>query len=440
MKNAAMGELTYGRVYQRFTLFSRCDIIARMSFFTRLLRSKKRIYLDIGAATPVCREVLDAMRPYFTDVYGNPSAVHAEGQAAHRAVEAARLDVARLLSVRPEDVVFTSGGTESNNLALYGVVAAAHEAGRAYTDMEVISTSIEHPSVLRVLEALAARGVRVTYAPVDAEGKIDVAALTERFTEQTVLVTCAYANSEVGTIQPIKQITKHVRRWNEAHEGKILTHLDASQAPLWLACQLDALGVDLMTLDAGKCYGPKGAGVLARKHHVTLTGTLLGGSQEFGLRAGTENVPLIVGAAAALRRAQEGYAARADRVCKLRDKLFAELDQIPGVVRNGARTDRIANNVNISLLGHDTEFAVVALDTKGIAAATRSACSGADGAGSHVVRTIADEARAVSTLRFTLGEETHWGDLLQTVAVLKRHLATMEPYMGDPVKHAEPKN
>lgn len=398
-----------------------------MSFFSKMWGEKKRVYLDYAAATPVHTDVFAAMRPYFSERFANASAIHKEGVAMRDVVEKAREEIARTLRVRAHDVVFTSGGTESNNLALFGISEALHQDGRAYADMEIITTPIEHPSIIEALAVLQDRGVWVRYVTIDEEGRIDQNSLKEQLSENTVLVTCAYANSEIGVVQDVKKITRAVRLHNQAQGTQVKVHIDASQAPLWLPCQMDMLGVDLMTLDAGKCYGPKGAGVLAYRHGVSLRSIMHGGGQEHGLRAGTENTPLIVGCAHALIRAQQGLAARCERVRTLRDHMIDLLTkEIEGAVLNGSHEHRIANNINISIPGIDGEFAVVTLDTHGVAASTKSACSGAGGGGSVVIREMTgDEARAISTIRFTLGEETTKKDIELAVKVLKAHVHKM---------------
>lgn len=385
----------------------------------------RTVYLDYAAATPVRKSVLRAMAPYWSEVYANPSAIHAPGRRARQTITEARQTIAQALRTRPEEITFTSGGTEANNLALFGVVEAAHHAGRAYEDIEIISTKIEHPSILMALNALAQRGVVITYVPVDSDGLIVRAAVAEALSEKTLLVSFAYANSEVGVVQEVKRLVRTVRsaRGNDAY-----VHIDASQAPLWLPCAIDSLGVDLMTLDAGKCYGPKGVGVLAHRTHVPLAPLLYGGDQEAGVRPGTENVPLVVGCAEAIRIAQEKWGERSARIVVLRDQFLQDLQSVvPGVLLNGPRTQRLANNLNISIAGVDGEFAVVALDTAGVAASTRSACASTHGGRSHVVYALSgDEARAASTIRFTLGEETTPKDLQCAVSVLKTHCAMVQ--------------
>lgn len=399
------------------------------SFFTP---KDTRIYLDHAAATPVRTEVLAVMAPYFSVHYGNPSAIHAEGQHARSAIEDARTTLARILKVRVEDIIFTGSGTESNNLALSGILQYhVEERGKKFEELHVISTKTEHPSILRVLEHLSACGASVDFAAVDEEGRIDVKHFESLFNEQTVLVTFAYANSEIGVVQDVKRLSRIVKKYNTDHKTHVLTHLDASQAPLWLPVEMDMLGVDLMTLDAGKCCGPKGVGVLAKRHDVDLKGVLLGGGQEFGFRAGTENTALIVGCVKAIEVAVREMTSRSAVVAALRDVMIKELLTIPGAILNGSREYRIANNVNISIPGLDSEFAVVTLDAKGIASSTKSACSGKDSSGSAVVREISnDEARARSTIRFSLGETTKRKEIAYATSTLRTHVEKMNAHIA----------
>lgn len=388
--------------------------------------AKKRIYLDYASATFVRKEVMSAMRPYFDEFYGNAGSIHQEGAAAKRAIHKAREKVASALRVRTDGIVFTASGTESNNLAILGTLAALHKKGVAYTDMEIISTKIEHASVIEVLSHAQSLGVTVTYAEVNAFGIIDIESFSKCLSAKTVLVTCAYVNSEIGVIQPIAKLARIVRAYEKDASMRIYMHTDAAQAPLWLPCALDALMVDMLSLDAGKCYGPKGIGILAFRHGVTISATLFGGSQEGGLRPGTENTPLIVGAAEAVAIAQSAYGERAQAVRQLRDAFIGMLESIEGVTLNGSREERVANNVNISVAGIDSEFAVITLDEKGISCSTKSACGGAKGDGSSVVRAITnDESRATSTIRFSLGEGTTREELSYASASLSSHVDAM---------------
>ena len=402
-----------------------------MSHFLKVFGERNNpssIYLDYAAATPVRREVMDSMQPYYRDCYANPSAIHKEGQRAREAVETARKKVADTLATRPDEITFTSGGTEANNLAILGVVEAAIRKGRSPSDIKIISTPIEHPSVLESLEKIKEIGVHVVYIPVDEGGRIVRTKLKEYIDTKTLLVTFAYVNSEVGVVEDVKRITHQVRLFKKEHsKAELYVHLDASQAPLWLPCKVNSLGVDLMTLDSGKVYGPKGVGVLVHKAQVPVYAQTYGGDQESELRAGTENVAGVVGCATALNIAQEHYEKRSEKVSKLRDYLIEGLTQnIEKVFLNGSREHRVANNVNISAEGIDGEYAVVTLDVRGVAASTKSACSGAKGGGSHVVRTLTgDNTRAEETIRFTLGEGTTVHELDIAIRILKDHVTHM---------------
>lgn len=392
-------------------------------------RQKKRVYLDYAAATPLFPAARKAMEPYLGRVFGNASAIHQEGLEARRAVELAREQIATSLQVRPEFVTFTSGGTESNNLAIRGVIKSLKAAGRGFADMEVITTKIEHPSVIETMKSLERRGVIVKYVPVDSEGIVKLQELKEMLTEKTVLFSVAYANSEIGTVQSVRAISKILKSAEEKFKTNIFFHLDAAQAPLWLSCQFSSLQADLVAFDVGKCNGPKGVGILVRSRRVELKPTSLGGGQESGLRAGTENVAGLVGAAVALTAAQADFQKRAAQVASVRDKAIIYLQtEIPESVLNGpAGDERLSNNINISIPGLDTEFATVVLDKHGFAVSTKSACAGAGGGESVVVREIsADPARAASTLRISLAPDTKLADLKRLAKVLKKHIKKMK--------------
>ncbi len=394
-------------------------------YYEKYVGRTKRIYLDYAAATPVRKEVLLAMKPFEDRQYGNASAVHGEGQVAREALRASRATVAKILRIKKDEVIFVSGGTEANNLALFGVCEALFHAGRAPEECEIITTALEHPSLSGVLARLKERGVVVHVVPVDSEGLIDQALFESLLSIKTILVTFAYANSEIGVVQDVKSVTRAVRKHRTRHAHAFpYVHLDASQAPLYLPCTFDSLGVDLMTLDSGKFYGPKGVGVLAKKHHVPLRPMFSGGDQEEGMRPGTENVPGIVGFAEALRYAEKDRSARVQKITDLREYAFQSLlSSLSDSRANGSRESRIANNINISIPGIDGEYAVVVLDVHGIAISTKSACSGASGSGSSVIYALGgDDARALSTLRITLGEETTKRNIESLVRVLQEHV------------------
>jgi cysteine desulfurase len=391
-------------------------------------KKTQRIHLDYASTTPVHPNVLAEMSPYWNREWANPSARYKEGVRARTAIESSRKELARILHVRPSDITFTSGGTEANNLAVFGVVEALRGEGRKYEEMEIISTRIEHPSVLETLACIEKRGVKILYAPVNGEGVLLFEEFEKLLNDQTVLVTFAYANSEIGVVQDVKKISRAVKTFNASHDAHIYVHVDASQAPLWLPCMLDGLGADLMTLDAGKCYGPKGAGALVHRCWVKLSPIMYGGGQEQGLRSGTENPALIIGCVYAIARAQNQYEGRSRRILALRDAGFAFIQkEIEGVIINGSVKKRIANNINFSIPGFDTEYAAMWLDARGIAVSTKSACGSGEESGSAVVREMTkDGVRANSTLRITLGEESIARDIETMVSELKKHIQIMK--------------
>jgi cysteine desulfurase len=390
---------------------------------------KKRVYLDYAAATPVSSAVMKSMLPYMSTDFANPGAIHAEGQKAKQAVEEARAQVASTLGVRSEGVIFTGNGTEANNLALIGLVKSLRRTeGVPYEDIEIVTTALEHPSIKEALGQLSAMKVRVTEVAVTEEGIINPQSLASTLTKNTRLVTFAYANSEIGVVQSVSRLVREIRKAEKEFGHKIYVHVDAAQAPLWLSCKLPPLGVDMMSLDAGKCEGPKGVGMLVTHGLVPLLPLIYGGGQEGGLRPGTEAVPLIVGAATALRLAQASFEKRSSQVAKVRDEFLQILSKSDeGVILNGPVGEaRLANNINISLPGLDTEYAVVYLDKYGISASTKSACAGAGGGESAVVKAISgDSERAKSTLRLTLGPKTRLADLQKTLMVLEKYRSLM---------------
>lgn len=403
--------------------------------------TQRRIYLDFASATPIKKEVTQAMAPFASEVFGNASAIHEEGRKSAEALLNARARIGKVLVTRTNDIIFTSGGTESNNLAIIGVIEAKKKSGVEYADMEVVTTAIEHPSVLEVVRFLERRGVFVVYAPIDSEGRIIEKEFKALLSPKTVLVTFAYANSEVGTVQDVKVLSRTVRLYRKEQNNSVYPylHLDASQAPLYLPCRMDSLGVDLMSIDAGKCYGPKGVGVLALRGDIALSSVVHGGSQERGLRPGTVNVALAVGCATALLLAEAHFEERVQKVTSLRE-FFAEklAETFSGIVINGSREHRIANNLNISIPDVDGEYAVIGLDTRGIAASTRSACKTNDPiegkGGSHVLRALgASDDVVLGAIRFSLCEHTTKKELQTTIAALKEHIEVTKPpkLLGD---------
>lgn len=369
------------------------------------------------------------MMPYLTESFGNPGSIHTEGQIAKAAITNARENVARTLSVQPECVTFTSGGTESNNLGIVGVVNARHEEGVPFNQIEIITTKIEHPATSKTVEYLSGLGVVVKYVPVNDGGEIILSELQALLTPRTLLVSVAYVNSEIGVIQDIGAISRLVHKFSKQHDTEIFVHVDAAQAPLWLPCELSRLGCDLMSLDAGKFGGPKGVGALVHQKRVPIASISFGGGQERGLRPGTENVASIVGFAIALELAQKSCAENSEKVKTIQEYFYQQLTaKIPTAVVNGVVGEmRVGNNINISIPGIDSEFAVVTLDVAGIAISTKSACSSAGGGASTVVQTItSDVDRASTTLRFSLGIDTTKNDIDKALLVLQKYVQSIQ--------------
>ncbi len=386
-----------------------------------------RVYLDYGAATPLAPEVYRAMEPYWSEMFGNAGSLHADGLKAKRALEGARGSIAELLGAHADEIVFTSGGTESNNLAVVGLVRALRDTGRWNEDIHLITTAIEHSSVHDCFRALHKEGIRVTYLPVDEDGLPNIGELRAALTLQTVLVSAMYASNEIGTVLPLAAIAKEVRAFRKEHATKLFFHTDASQAFTWLPSRVDTLGVDLMTIDGQKAYGPKGAGLLYKARSVSLAPIMYGGTQEYGLRPGTPNTPHVVGLARALELAHERRDEDTARIRELRDFFIERVARIEGAVLNGHPTKRIANNANFSFPGLESERIVIELDAQGISVSTRSACLGESGGGSYVVRALGKgEKYANSSVRFTFGRMTTRGEVEQVVSILEHLIPRIE--------------
>ena len=384
---------------------------------------KKMIYLDNAATTPVRQEVVLAMKPYWTESFGNPGSITKMGVKARQAVEDSRKNIAECLKARPQEIIFTSGGTESNNLAIFGVVNNLEKQGRKISDMHFVTSNIEHSSVTECFKELERRGGKVDYLKVNEQGLVEPKDLRKIIKANTVLVSVHYANNEIGTIQSIKEIAKeirHARRNSDKATLYPVFHTDASQAGLHLNLNVQELGVDMMTLDAQKINGPKGIGILFKKAAVEISPIIFGGGQEKGWRSGTENVPLVVGMAKALEIARKSFENKAKKVKINRDYFWQKIQrEIPQAVLNGDLENRLPNNLNISIPGIDSEFTVLCLDEEGIACSTKSACN-QDENGSYVVRSLGkSEDRAKSTLRFSLGEDITKKDISYVTAVLK---------------------
>ncbi len=381
----------------------------------------RRAYLDYNATTPVDPAVLPVMLPYFCEDFGNPSSIHSFGQKTRAAIEQARESVAALIGARPAEVVFTSGGTESDNTAIFGVVAAS--AGPA---KHVITTTIEHHAVLHVCQALEQQGVAVTYVPVNREGLVDPGDIRRAIRPETVLITVMHANNELGTIQPLEEIGRI------AAEADVYFHTDAVQSAGKVPIAVDRLGVDLLSISGHKLYAPKGVGALYIRKATRLKPLLFGGHHQRGHRPGTENVAGNVGLGKAAELARVSLTSDALRISALRDRLEEGiLVRVPQSRVNGSRTARTPNTTNILIPFVEGEALVIALDLRGVACSTGAACSSGAIEPSHVLTAIGlapEEARA--SLRFSLGRHTIADDIdlaLSVIPGVVEHLRELSP-------------
>jgi cysteine desulfurase len=372
--------------------------------------AKRKIYLDYAATTPVDPRVFAAMKPYFSGKFGNPSSMHSFGQEASKAMEKARAQAADFFGCEPGEIVFTSGATESNNFATKGaMIALVSHFSQKKIKPHVITTQFEHSCVLNSCKKLEEQGMtEVTYLPIGKDGLVSVSDVKKNIKPNTALVTIMYVNNEIGTIQPIKEIGRLIAKENIGREEKILFHTDAVQAVNYLDCNVDNLGVDLLTASAHKIYGPKGVGLLYIRKGTPLKRIQDGGGHEFNLRAGTLNVPGIVGFGAALEIAQQERARNYKIVEKLRDHMFDRvMKEIKSAKINGSKIKRIPNNANFIFRDVEGEGMLLGLDLEGVAVSTGSACSSGDLRPSHVLTAIGiAEEDSHGSLRVTLGKYT----------------------------------
>lgn len=369
-----------------------------------------RIYLDHAATTPVHLDVVEAMQPYLSEIYGNPSSLHSFGQEAKRALDAARDLIADSIGASSSEIYFTSGGTESDNLALIGVSSAMASKGN-----HIITSAIEHHAVLETCAYLAAKGFDITYLPGDEYGIVDPESVRDAITDKTVLVSIMHANNEIGTMEPVSEIAEFTR------ERGIAFHTDAVQTVGHMPVDVDKLGVDLLSLTAHKFYGPKGVGALYVRKGTRIAPLIHGGSQERNRRAGTENIPGIIGMAKALEISIAEMSENAANELKLRTRLVdGLLKAIPDLQLNGHPNLRLANNVNISISGVEGESMLLMLDMKGIAASSGSACSSGALEPSHVLRAIGLPLElSQGALRFSIGRSNTEAEIDFTIESLK---------------------
>ncbi len=373
----------------------------------------KLIYLDHAAATPIAAEVLKAMQPYFSERFYNPSALYLASQEIRKDIETARSNIAQILGAKPAEIIFTAGGTEANNLAIHGVM-------RQYPKANLLVSAIEHEAVLH-----PASSYKHKIVPVLPDGLINLKNLKQQIDGRTALVSIMYANNEIGTVEPIIQVASLIGdiRRERRKSGNMLPiyfHTDACQAGNYLALHVSRLGVDLMTLNGGKIYGPKQSGILYVKAGIELSPLILGGGQERNLRSGTENVAGIIGMAKALEMAQLKRHTEVVRLQKLQDYFIEEVKhKIPRARINGSLKQRLPNNVHITITGQDNERLLIKLETEGVLAAAGSACSASSETASHVLEAIdLDEEQARASLRFTMGRSTTHSDIRRTISAL----------------------
>lgn len=397
------------------------------------------IYLDHAAATPLHPAVLKKMLPFLKNEYGNPSSIHSLGRSSRAAIDDARSKVAEILNCKPKEIIFTSSGTEANNMALFGAARGNKNKGN-----HIITTAIEHHSVLEPLQQLEAEGFKITYLKVDHSGPVSLQDLQKALTPETILVSIIYANNEIGTIQNIAEIGKLLKNAYTGQKGaaggehrasksassshsapahKVVFHTDACQAAGALEIRPEKLGVDLMTINGSKIYGPKGAGALYIKEGTPVSPLIFGGGQEHRLRAGTENTAAIVGLAEALRRATANRPKDNIRLLKLQKRLVKELLKIPDTKLNGVQIPgaRLPNNINIAFTGINAETLLLRLDMAGICVATSSACTSGAVEPSHVLTALGlPENQVKSSIRLSLGRQNTLVQINQAAKIITK--------------------
>lgn len=384
---------------------------------------KKRIYMDYASTTPTSPEVFLAMTEYSKKNFANPSALHFEGRNAKEALKVSREKISKFLNVRSNEIIFTSSGTESNNLAVMGVFKSAIKLG--ISKPHIITTNIEHPAILNVCEEVEKMGGEVTYIKVSKDGLVSPQDIFDAIKDNTVLISVMYANNEIGTIQPIENISRKIKNWklkNPSKNNYPYFHTDACQAGLYLTLNVSTLGVDFLTLDGIKIYGPAGVGLLYVKSDTEISPVVFGGGQEKGLRSGTENVVNIVGLAKAIEIAENLKEAESKRLTIIRDYGIEQiLKNFPGSKLNGSKENRLPNNIDICFPGMDSEFMVVALDVAGISASYSSSCKTIDeDSSSFVIKALDRDECSMSSLRFSLGRDTEKKDIDTLVSVLRK--------------------
>ncbi|MDR3642221.1 MAG: cysteine desulfurase family protein [Candidatus Doudnabacteria bacterium] len=382
---------------------------------------KKNIYLDYAAATPVDPLVKKVMEPFLSDGFGNPSSLYKKGREARMAVEDARKKIADIIGARPGEIIFTAGGTESCNLAIFGVSKNLRTDKNYHP--HIITSAIEHHAVLNPAKALKEEGYGLDILDVNRDGEVNINDIEKMIRPETSLVSIMYANNEIGTIEPIAEIGKLLKRINTERERSGLTrisfHTDACQAAGFLDIDVNRLSVDLMSVNGSKIYGPKQTGFLFVRNGINLKPIIYGGGQERDLRSGTENVAGIVGLAKALELSQAIIEPESNRIRRLVDFLISKLLKVPGVTLNGPSRNRLPNNINVTIKGVEGEALMLYLDSYGVEVSTGSACATGSSDASHVLLAIGrSQTAAKSSIRLSLGRDTSKAELDYVIKIL----------------------
>ena len=394
--------------------------------------------MDFASSTPLDERVGRLMDMYRSKHFANPSSLHKEGVAARGVINESRQIVAHILGVHSDEIIFTCGGTEGDNLAIQGIINAYHKStkGQKHKNKEtphVVTTNIEHSAVRETCRFLEREGdIELTEVPVEADGIVRPEIIKEALKENTVLVSVMYANNEIGTIQPIQEIAKVIRKHRKTFSSQSpFFHTDAAQAINYLPIQIEKLGVDLLTFNGSKIYGPRGMGVLYKKRDVQLLPLFYGGSQEYGLRPGTENVSAIAGMAEALKITEEMKEKESKRLTELQNYFIRRLrSEFPNIIINGSLENRLFNNVNISIPGIESELLVIELDASGIAVSSKSACKSDDPDESYVITALRETCDGEEgSIRFSLGRGTSKRDIDYVITSLKHILTKLNRWV-----------
>jgi cysteine desulfurase len=389
------------------------------------MKKSKKIYLDYASATPLEKDVLFVMNKIFKENFANSSAIHDLGVQSKNILSESRKNIAKIIDAHQNEIIFTSGSTESNNLAITGIITKNLP--------HVITSNIEHSSVLEVFKYLTENKLaEVTYVPVERSGIIDPKKIKKVMRKETILVSVMYANNEIGTIQPIKEIAKEIRHFNKLNNTKVLLHTDATQAINYLEINVEKLGIDMMSFNAGKIYGPKGIGALYIRRRTPVRKIIFGGDQEYGVRAGTENLASVVGFANALEITEKIKEKENKRLKKLQDyfiKKLQNLEKDKDIVLNGDLENRLPNNINITIPKIPSDLLVIELSARGIMVSAKSACKSGEEGESYVIKAIKPEAdQENGSIRFSLGRSTTKEDLDFTLKSLKEILTKLKKW------------